>query len=233
MEFYIDDHAILFGLLAREICLTYPKEDGQSLIKELLILMSRELGLRMAMRCRRDEKEADTKNYFLYGEWSDEKGWNRSEIVSYSPVFQRKTLSCGWCKSWEEMNLLPYGRTYCEWVDENLLFGFNPSLQLKMGTPLSFGNDCCEFFWVDCSLSEEEYNSLMQQRSEMIEKVTKDFLYHTAHLYSAAKRTLLLRLGLFEGERILNSALSSYAEHFGEEKKRTVIEAAKQDFLEL
>jgi hypothetical protein len=138
-------------------------------------------------------------------------------------------IKCGWCDAWEKHGLLEYGRIYCDHTDENLVYGFNPELTLGMGKIMSHGSDICEFDWIGCAITDADNFAVL--RKELAPRVTKDFLYHTAHLLSALRRTLFLELGLVKGREIINRALLDYEEIFGGEKKSALLSEAEQNFL--
>jgi hypothetical protein len=230
-QFYIEDHAALFGYIAQSAQKRFG-EEGKSAIIKGIITYGRERGLRAALRCRRDKQELTMRNYRLYGEWWDPKGGSQSEIVSTSPSYRTNTLRCAWCETWKELDLLPYAKLYCEYVDKNLVFGFNPALTLEMGATLSGGGHVCEFNWVGYSEeSPEEAQAFGEERKALIPRVTQDFLYHCGHVLHSFRHTLLLELGAVKGEAILLDTIHEYIARFGSQKIEMIIQESKQDFL--
>ena len=231
-RFYIDDHAVLFACLARR-AEELAGERGTETIVRAIVVYGRERGLRGAMRCLADGEPLSGKNYILYGEWADPRGWSRSEVAATAPHYRTNMTVCGWCESWEKHGLLEYGRLYCDWVDANLVYGFNPALRLEMPKTLSRGEKCCTFDWLDCTFgSEAEAEAMAARRAELIPRVTKDFLYHCGHLLSTFRRELLLEFGLVKGEEIVGRALGDYGELFEEEKAQSVVQESRQNFLQ-
>jgi hypothetical protein len=181
-----------------------------------------------------DGCELSMKNYILYGEWSDPRGWSKTEVVSTSPGYKTRVTSCAWCDAWTEYGLIEYGKVYCEWIDRNLVHGFNPALELGVGGAISHGNGACEFDWIGCSLeTEEDISDMARRRAELAPRVTRDFLYHCGHVLHTFRRELSLELGLIKGGRIIAGALDEYADNFGRLKAEAVVREAAQDFLEL
>ena len=232
-QFYIDDLAILCALLARS-AEKRAGERGTETIVRAIKTYGRERGLRCAMRCRADGEPLSGKNYILYGEWADPKGWSKTEVVATTPHYRTSLAACGWCDSWKKHGLLEYGRLYCDHVDANLVYGFNPDLRLEMPKILSHGDDCCAFDWLDCTFENDaEAEAMAARRAELVPRVTKDFLYHCGHLFSTFRRELLMEFGLIEGDEMVKDALASYREAFGAEKAEAVAAESRQDFLRI
>ena len=230
-DFYIDDHAVLFALLTKSA------EDrsgskGLEAIERALISYGRERGLRSAMRCQEDGHPLTIRNYFLYGEWVDVRQWSRSATKTLSPEYVTQTLACGWNDTWKKYGLIEYGKIYCRWIDKELLYGFNPDLRLEMASILSCGDACCEFQWKNCRFDgEDQFTELMEERRQLIPRVTKDFLFHCAHLFSTFKRECYRELGLVKGNEILEDALNAYGKIFGAEKSGAIVSESSRDFL--
>lgn len=227
-DFYIDDHALLFAWLARSLLGGAP-EAGPELVEAWVKAYGRERGLRSARRCLDDGQILSLSNYFVYSEWHDERGWNRNRLVSLAP-YHFEAVECGWNRIWRAHDLLEYGRLYCRWVDYALVEGFNPELRLEMSGTLSAGDGCCGFYWPDQAFSEAELEELAERRAAAQPRVTRDFLYHLAHLYDALRRVLIPTLGLKAAAAILERGLDDYSLLFGPKKTNALLEAAERDF---
>lgn len=230
-RFYIDDHAVLYALIARAadaICGC----QGMEAVSHGVAVYGRERGLRAAMRATADGEPLTLANYIVYGEWADPKGWSKSEVRDLQPNYRTDMTTCGWFDCWRQHDLLEYGKTYCDCVDKNLVYGFNPELRFAMGQVLSQGGDTCEFDWQDCRVDGPEAAAEMARKREaLIPRVTKDFLYHCGHMLSTFRRELYLALGLVKGREIMETALREYAERFGGDKAEALQNEAKQDYL--
>lgn len=232
-RFYIDDHALLYAYTAQSADELAGEQGLEATIKAI-VAYSRERGLRAAARCVLDGEPLSGKNYILYGEWFDPRAWAKSKITATTPYYKTTTTLCPWCDIWKESGLLKYGKLYCDWVDMNLLRGFNPDLRLEMPGIISHGAAGCEFEWLDCVFeSEEEAASMESRRAELIPRVTKDFLYHCGHLLSAFRRELYLELGLLKGKAIIEAAVAKYEDRFGSDKAQEVVKESFQDFLKV
>ena len=231
--FYIEDHALLYGLMGRyaeELC----GKAGLQALEKGTILYGKERGLRMAMRAQRNGDELSQRNYLIYGEWSDPRGLCSSRTASLSPIYRTETLVCEWCRTWERYDLMRYGRIYCSHIDKSLVKGFNPENELDMDGSLSKGDPCCGFNWIGADYGDGASDSAdMKKKAELSESNVKDFLYHTAHLYSALRRCFLLELGLQASGSICGSAMKEYSELLGSDKAAAILSEADQDFLRI
>ena len=232
-DFYIDDHAILFGLIARH-CDRRLGKPGLDSCAKAVALMARERGLRSAMRCIANGDALDMRGFLCYSELRDPRGWNEARAAAYAPVYQTTALRCGWMESWKKYGLTAYSGLYCEGIDRNLLYGFNPNLRLQIGQCQAKGDASCSFHWLDCQFSgKEELEQVMEKRAGMLPGITKDFLYHSGHLLSAMRRILYLEHGLEAGKAPIEGALEEYASLFSPEKSAMLSEEAEQDFLRI
>ena len=233
LEFYIEDHALLFGLMgkyAEELC----GKSGLEALSHGVMLYGRERGLRMAMRARKNGDELDAVSYVIYGEWSDPKGSSHSEVRAYVPDYVYSCLSCGWCDTWKRYGLMEYGRIYCRYIDKSLLRGFSPKLELLIDGSLSEGDEACVFTFKGADFIDEEgFQRAMARKASMAESNIRDFLYHTGHNCSALRRVFMLELGLLAAEEICERALSEFAKLMGPEKAEAVRIEANQDFLSI
>jgi hypothetical protein len=228
LEFYIEDHATLFALIAREAITKFGGE-GMSAIVRAISAYGIERGSRSAKRCLSDGEKLSMENYILYGEWHDPRGESKTEIVEFEPNYRTNVVVCGWCEAWKKRGLLEYGQIYCDHVDEYLVRGFNPELRLEMGKILSHGDCVCEFNWIGCHFRDSV--AAERKRRGKISLVTRDFLYHCGHLLASARREIIFELGVIKGEKIISGALLEYKKIFGALKNKSLIEEAGQNFL--
>lgn len=228
LSFYMDDHALLFAWLARAVLQKEP-EDGVDLVEAWVTTYGRERGARSARRCLDDMQSLSLKNYFVYSEWHDERGWNRNQVMSLAP-YHFYTTDCGWNKTWEEHGLQEYGKLYCRWVDFALVEGFNPELRLEMVSTLSSGDRQCSFFWPGQAFSDEDLKDMAERRAVAQTRVTRDFLYHLTHLYDVLKRVLIPHLGIEAATEIMKQGLDDYSAVFGPEKTKALLKLSAQNF---
>lgn len=226
-RFYIEDHAVLLALITRQADIDRGAE-GREAVARSVEHYGRERGMRAAMRCLADGEPLSMGNYILYGEWDDPQKVSISEAV-FDPGYRTRVTTCGWCEAWKKHGLLEYGRVYCDSADENLVFGFNPALTLKMDKILSRGDECCSFDWIGCEFKDAEEAS--RKRKNLIARVTRDFLYHCGHVLSTFRREICFGLGIQKGEEIISRALSEYRKIFGALKKNALVQEAERNFF--
>lgn len=228
--FDIPHHANLFALIYRRAVEQYG-EKGAKAADEGTKLYGQERGKRMAKRAIKDGEPLTMENYLIYGEWVDKSGLSKNKITATSPIYFMEVMSCGWCNSWKDAELLEYGKNYCTYVDKNLVKGFNPDLELGIPRVLSQGGETCAFEWNGFKIeNEEQMNKFIEKKNALGDRALKDFLYHTGHLFSAMKRALKENLGEKESESICNKAINDFADMYGKEMANRVLEESKQDF---
>ena len=230
-KFYIDDHALIYGLLgkfAEEFC----AESGLAALEKATIQYAKERGIRMAKRCLADGRELSMQSYLLYAEWSDTKGWSDIAVSSIVPEFRNHVEKCGWYETWKKYGFMKYGAVYCSHVDRNLVKGFNPANDVEISAVLSHGAPACDFNWLGANFSsEQEFKELMAEKAAIAPRTVKGFLYHSGHILSALRRVFYTELGVAETERICTAALAEYESIMGREKLEALIEEAKKDFF--
>lgn len=232
-EFYIEEHATLLALLYRAAVEQYG-EEGSAASDEGIKCYGQERGARMAQRALADGRELSMLSYTQYSEWADTRGESKGEIAAYHPHYTTKTLVCGWCEAWKKHGLLDYGKNYCKYVDHALVKGFNPQNSLILSKTLADGDDCCHFEWLGVSFADEaEYKETRKLKAELSPRITKDFLYHTAHLLSAMQRSYVNLLGYEAANYILNKALEEFSKMFSPQKTNALIEESFQDFTKV
>lgn len=223
-------HAVMFGLLAREICRHFGT-DADALLLRAVETYGEERGRRMAARCRKNgDPPDDMASYFAYCEWSWPGESLRTENDPQCSHVSFRMLKCPWHTAWQESGLADYGFYYCRCVDHAILKGFNPALRLSLLSCLPKNPDeGCVFHWE----SAENTPALAERQKRIQQRLhgtqVKDFLYHTAHLYSTllrcAAETNPQAATLVEAQ-----AGAEFALRFGSDALRQVQEAAKGNF---
>lgn len=229
-EFYIEDHALIYGLLgkyAEELC----GQAGLDALAHGTILYARERGIRMARRCLADGREFNMQTYLLYGEWADTRKATSINVSGIVPKFTNTVPQCAWNDAWVKYDLVKYGAIYCTYADKNLVHGFSPKETVEITDLLTHGDKTCEFDWIGANFqTEQEFFDLMKLKSEISYYTMKDFLYHSGHTLSALRRAFYLELGVAETEEICRKALDAFEKIMGGEKRNALEEEAKLDF---
>lgn len=226
-------HAVMFGLLARQICMHFGP-DADALLLTAVETYGWERGRRMAARCLKNgDSLNDMASYFAYCEWSWPGESVRTENDPDCPHISFRMLACPWHTAWRENGLEDYGFYYCRCVDRAILRGFNPAFRLSLPSCLPKNPDeGCAFHWE----SAENTPALTERQKRIQQRLhgtqVKDFLYHTAHLYSTLLRCAAEKnpqaAALIEAE-----AGWEFAQRFGTDALRQVQEAAKGDFSDI
>ncbi|GHV27994.1 hypothetical protein FACS1894167_03970 [Synergistales bacterium] len=243
-EFYINETAVLYGLIARRAhevigigqmrrdkVSGFVRPDWEKTIISCLRAYCGERGLRMATRALADGEPLSAESYLIYGEWADSKKWFGAGDSSFLPHYTTRVTFCPWRDAWKAHGLLEYGALYCRAADFFLVGGFNPDIRFDMGGVLSHGDASCEYLWLDCNITPEEEKFIAEKRAVVADRVTKDFLYHCGHMLHTFGRELCLSVGLVKGRAVIRKAMSDFAELFGKGKAAAVAEASHGDFL--
>lgn len=232
-RFYIDDHALIYGLLGK-YAEAQCAQGGVAALEKATIQYAKERGIRMAKRCLADGRELSMQSYLLYAEWADTKGWSDIEVSSVVPEFRNHVEKCGWYETWKNYVLMKYGAVYCSFVDKNLVKGFNPALEVEISAVLSHGAAACDFNWIAANfVNEQEFYELMKLKASLAPRTVKDFLYHSGHIFSALRRVFYADLGVAVTDKICAAAIAEYECIMGSEKSNALLEAAKKDFFEI
>ncbi len=230
--FYIEDHALLYGLFGKYTELYYGPDCLRKL-EQATIRYCRERGARMAARCRRDGRDLSMQSFLLYAEYADTRRLSRSETRCLIPQYLNIVTACAWNDVWQKYGLGKYGAIYCSVCDANVLYGFSPLLQVKLSSVLSHGDDCCSFTWCDANFaSEEEFKALMTRKYTNAAHNMRDFLYHSAHLLSTMRSELRNEPGP-QAEAVISSVLEEYTSIMGEDKYAALQAEAQKDFTEI
>lgn len=232
-DFYIDDHALIYGLLGKQAEHCCGKA-GLAALEKATVQYAKERGIRMAKRCLKDGRKLSMQSYLLYAEWSDTRAWSDIAVSSIVPEFRNHVEKCGWYETWKKYELMKYGAVYCSFVDKNLVKGFNPDMNVEISSVLSHGEAACNFNWLGADfVSEQEFYDLMKLKASLAPKTVKNFLYHSGHILSALRRVFYAELGVQATEKICTEALTEYENIMGREKCNALIEEAKTDFFEV
>ncbi len=228
--FSIEDQAVLYGLISTEIH-AIDKEKASTICKSIVKLMANERGNRMAQRCLKDGNELSIRNFLLYSEWDNQNLDNVYEPVSFKPGYSLNVTKCGWHSAWKKHNMSHHGVEYCSVIDIELMNGFNPDIIFTVSQYLTENKSFCDFRWTEKVFSDKEDLLVFnKERAKITERVVKNFLYHSAHLYSCAERTLTDIYGIDKSKKVLNNAMSKYKKEFSTQKCDLIIQEKEKDF---
>ena len=228
--FYIEDHAVVYGLLCRAA--DQSVEDAYPALARATVLYAAERGQRMAKRAREDGLPLTIETYRAYTEWADDQKRMKVETLALSPNFRMNGTYCVWNETWKKYKLEKYGEIYCQYVDQTMVRAFNPQNNLIIHSVQSHGGAGCDFEWPGLSFRDrEDLMAAAQYKQSKRERAVKDFLYHCGHTVSAMGRSFARDLGQEAADAVIAQALADYAGLFGTEKAAAVVKESEQDFF--
>lgn len=232
-EFYITDHAVLYGLLAKYADELYG-EAGMEAAAHATRHYAAQRGARMAKRAAADGRDLSLSTYRLYTEWEDVERRMKVETLQLSPNYRMNGTYCVWNETWKQYHLEKYGEIYCTYVDKTMVRSFNPQNQLIIHSAQSLGGAGCDFEWLGLSYRDEEaFREAGRQKRELRERTVKDFLYHCGHVVFAMGEGYAGKLGQEASDRIICLSMEEYGKLFGREKAEAVIRESERDFTEI
>jgi hypothetical protein len=181
----------------------------------------------MALRARASGHPLTMANYVAYSEWEGGKDEAEQEVAERAPDTRVMIHRCPWNNAWAENELTPHGRFYCLEVDEALVRGFNPDLQLDVNSTLPNEGPSCEFVFHDANLSFFNYLRLAYKKAfKPGKRAIMPWHYHLGHLYKTLNQVFVEEMGA-EGREAADAALGEFAAQYGQGAAEMV--AAYQD----
>jgi hypothetical protein len=224
-------HALLFGWIAKAIIIQAGEQKGEVVIRKVVQQYGRQRGRRMALRAIANRHPLNMANYIAYSEWKPTPGNQHiMKILDKVPDLSTHIHKCPWYQAWKENDLIPYARFYCLEVDQALVHGFNPDLQLAVNGTLPNGADHCEFIYHGANLTP--INTLMLAYKKAIrpgKSAAMPWEYHLGHLYKTAERVILDELGE-TGRAAIQIGLAEFARQYGEQAVRRITAYRSVDF---
>lgn len=215
-------HALLFAYLAKAVCEREGDERGEEIIRRATRRYGEERGHRMAARARANGHALDMIDYFAYSEFKTSPGAMSQSLAAQGQDLKLLNTKCPWYTAWEESGLMKWGCLYCREIDSAVLRGFNPELRLDVAGTRSNGNAACDFVFRDATLSPRNGLRLAFRKAfRPGAKATKSWEYHVGHLVASLESSIVGELGE-SGRKAVDSALSAFAERYGEEARQRV-----------
>ncbi len=219
-------HALLFAWFAKAIVEQVGEQRGEAVIRKAVRQYGEQRGRRMALRAKANKHKRSMANFIGYSEYRISPGEMDMKITGRSPHFEMRVSRCPWFTAWKENGLLPYGRLYCLEIDQALLRGYNPELQLDVNGTLSNGAAQCEFVYHDADLKILNYLLLGYRRAVSPgAKAVLPWDYHVGHLFSTFEKTAVEELGL-AGQKAIEAGLAKFTERYGQK----VLEGRSMDY---
>lgn len=168
--------------------------------RETFIIATKEYGTergsRMAKRATAHGHDLTHRMYMSHSEWerTDDELFDvqfRANDVGDLIVDTRK---CPWHTIFADMDMYECGKTYCTYIDEYLVKGFNSKLDFKINTYL-YDTDCCSLSFLDADYSDESLEEISKLKVDYRDDNIRGFDYHIAHLYDTFSRVTISRHG--------------------------------------
>ena len=125
-------HALLFGWISKAVIEIVGEQHGETVLRKAVRQYGEERGRRMAHRAKANGHPLSMTNYLAYSEWKASPGEMKLTMVEKSPHAKVYVHKCPWHTVWEKNGMISYGRFYCLEIDNALVSGFNPELQLDV-----------------------------------------------------------------------------------------------------
>ncbi len=220
-------HALLFAFTAREAIRVYGTA-GSEAIADAVKRYGLQRGRRMAMRARIDCNPINAMTYEMYSEWACFPGQVECTADVGDGVCRLHYSRCPWYTEWKHFDLLPYGKLYCEHIDDALLEGFGLQ-EGKLTSSRIDHHQYCELEFHDPVYTEENNDLCNAEREKLGTNAVMPWEYHIGHLFACLKYSLAKSFGA-GSEQIIKKALKDYATQFGEGALRLIPEWAELDF---
>jgi hypothetical protein len=216
-------HALLFAWIAQAIVEQIGDQRGEAIIRKAIRQYGEERGRRMALRAQANKHALSMANFIGYSEYRISPGEIEMKIIERSPHFRIRAFKCPWHKAWQENGLLSLGCFYCLEIDQALVRGFNPALQLEVNATLTTGAAQCDFVYHDADLTIPNYLLLGFRRAVSPGlKAVMPWDYHVGHLFTTFEKVAVEGLGQV-GQGAIEAGLAEFAERYGEKAMRKVV----------
>lgn len=226
-------HALLHGWIARAIIDRVGEQSGQAVVRRAVRRYGEERGRRMAQRATANKHALSMPNYVVYAEYRLSPGAIPLKIVERVPHARIRAPRCPWYATWKENGLLSEGRLYCLEVDQALVRGFNPELELEVKATLPDGAAECEFVYHDANLTIPTYLAIQWRRTFSPGlKAVMPWDYHVGHLLTTYEQVAVAELGQV-GHEAIRAALTQFAARYGEQAMQKVVASRSKDYKAL
>lgn len=209
-QFTARHHALLFAWIAREVVARVGEPMAAPALRAAVRSYGEQRGHRMALRAQQDGQPLSMAVYLSYREWRADTDEMQQTGVPWRGDLRVDVHRCCWATTWRQEGLVPYGKYYCQEIDQALVRGFNPELLIDVRGTMTNGARACHVVYhgaFEGTVVHEETQRPPEQR-------VLPWSYHTAHLYATVSQVLKRDLGP-EGAAASQAALDVFASHFG------------------
>jgi hypothetical protein len=120
-------------------------EEGLKMVHHAVERFGEERGARIAQTVRGNGEPLTLMNFFIHSDLDTTGHEMTPELVDGD--FHIRVFKCSLDDRLKEMGLREYGKHYCIPIDIAILRGYNPKLELEIGSQLTRGGDCCHFIY--------------------------------------------------------------------------------------
>ncbi|MFX1317016.1 MAG: L-2-amino-thiazoline-4-carboxylic acid hydrolase [Promethearchaeota archaeon] len=138
---FFDFFAKFFCILSEKV-ITRFGEQGKETIIEAIKKYGERRGKDIAKIVKSLGKELTLKNYYVYNTFDTRQTakYKLNIVEGNIEAIIRDCVFCNGCKDWD---MLEYGKIYCDYIDEAVLKGYNPDLNIEVPTTLTKGDKRC------------------------------------------------------------------------------------------
>lgn len=223
-------HALLFAFITKAVMERVGAQTGEAMIRKAVRQYGEERGRRMALRARANGHVLSMSNYLAYSEYRVRSKEMTQKVIEKVPHARVCMSHCSWFTTWEKHGLLPYGRLYCLEIDEAVVRGFNPALQIDVVETQSNGADQCEFVFQDANLTLKNYLAIAYKKAVRPgKKAMMPWEYHLGHLYKTLQRVIIEEFG-DAGQAAIEAGMTEFAALCGEQARDAIVASSKMDY---
>jgi L-2-amino-thiazoline-4-carboxylic acid hydrolase len=184
----------------------------------------------MALRAQANKHARSMFNYIGYSEYRITPGASELKIIERTPHARIHIPRCPWHAAWKENGLLAFGRLYCSEIDQALVRGFNPELQVDVIATLTDGAAQCEFVYHNVDITIPHYLLIQYRRAiSPGAKAVQPWDCHVGHLFRTFEKVAGEELGQV-GQEVIQAGLTEFAERYGEQAMQRVVASRSKDY---
>jgi hypothetical protein len=224
-------HALLFAWIGKAVVEQAGEQTGEAILRKAIRQYGEERGRRMALRAQANKHALSMVNYIGYGEYKISPGEMELKTIQRSPHARICISRCPWHTTWKEDGSLALGRLYCLEIDQALVHGFNPALQLDVKGTRTSGAAECEFVYHDADLTLPNYLLIAYRKAVRPGvKAVMPWDYHVGHLFTTLEKVIVEELGE-QGQRAIEAGLVEFAERYGAQAMQRVAASRSKDYM--
>jgi hypothetical protein len=223
-------HALLYAWIAKAVIQRVGEQRGEAIIRKAICQYGEQRGRRMALRAQANKHARSMLNYIGYSEYRITPGASELKIIERTPHARIQIPRCPWHAAWKENGLLAFGRLYCSEIDQALVRGFNPELQVDVIATLTDGAAQCEFVYHNVDITIPNYLLIQYRRAiSPGAKAVKSWDYHVGHLFRTLEKVAGEELGQV-GQEAIQAGLAEFVERYGEQAMQWVVASRSKDY---